>query len=71
MVTPTDELYARVLISNWDLEDPVVDLESIISDDMVDQFQLAEGSAFVSGDGIKGKPEALAHVRAWWWRHRV
>ena len=32
---PTDELYARVLISNWDLEDPVVDLESIITEDIV------------------------------------
>lgn len=55
----TDELYARVLISNWDLEDPVVDLESIITEDIVDQFQLAEGTAFVSGDGLKGKPEGI------------
>jgi HK97 family phage major capsid protein len=56
---PTDELYARVLVSNWDLEDPVVDLESIITQDMVDQFQLAEGTAFVSGDGTKGRPEGI------------
>lgn len=56
---PTDELYARVLISNWDLEDPVVDLESIITDDIVDQFQLAEGTAFVNGDAVKGKPEGI------------
>lgn len=55
----TDELYARVLVSNWDLEDPVVDLESIITDDMVVQFAKAEGTAFVSGDGIGGKPEGL------------
>lgn len=56
---PTDELYARVLISNWDLEDPVVDLESIITDDIVDQFALAEGTAFVAGDRVKGKPEGI------------
>lgn len=55
---PTHEMYARVLISNWDLEDPVVDLESTIRDDIVDQFAFAEGSAFVSGNGV-GKPEGF------------
>ena len=55
---PTHELYARVLISNWDLEDPVVDLESIITDDIVDQFQLAEGKAFVNGTSV-GQPEGI------------
>lgn len=52
----TDELYARVLISNWDLEDPVVDLESIITEDMAEQFGVAEGAAFVNGNGVGGKP---------------
>jgi HK97 family phage major capsid protein len=55
---PTHEMYARVLISNWDLEDPVVDLESIITDDMSEQFALAEGAAFVNGTGV-GKPEGF------------
>jgi HK97 family phage major capsid protein len=55
----TDELYARVLISNWDLEDPVVDLESIITEDMSEQFAKSEGAAFVTGDGVGGKPEGI------------
>ncbi|MDR5728409.1 MAG: phage major capsid protein, partial [Terriglobia bacterium] len=54
----TSELYARVLISNWDLEDPVVDLEEIITQDMVLQFAKAEGTAFVSGSGV-GQPEGI------------
>jgi HK97 family phage major capsid protein len=55
---PTHELYARVLISNWDLEDPVVDLQSIIAEDMAVQFAVSEGAAFVNGNGI-GKPAGL------------
>jgi len=55
---PTHELYARVLISNWDLEDPVVDLESIIRADMAEQFGVSEGTAFVSGTGV-GQPEGI------------
>lgn len=55
---PTHELYARVLMSNWDLEDPVVNMESVIVDDMADQFALAEGSSLVSGNGV-GKPEGI------------
>ncbi len=55
---PTHELYARVLISNWDLEDPVVDLESIITQDMVVQFAKAEGATFVNGTGV-GQPEGI------------
>jgi HK97 family phage major capsid protein len=55
---PTHELYARVLISNWDLEDPVVDLESIIRDDMAEQFGVSEGAALVGGNGV-GKPEGF------------
>lgn len=55
---PNHELYARVLISNWDLEDPVVDLESIIQEDMSEQFGVSEGAAFVSGNAV-GKPEGF------------
>lgn len=55
---PTHELYARVLISNWDLEDPVVDLESIITEDMAMQFAVSEGAAFVNGNGV-GKPAGI------------
>jgi HK97 family phage major capsid protein len=52
---PTHELYARVLLSNWDLEDPVVNLETEVQEDMSEQFGVAEGSAFVTGNGV-GKP---------------
>ena len=55
---PTHELYARVLVSNWDLEDPVVDLEPIIAADMAEQFGVSEGAAFVGGSGV-GRPEGL------------
>jgi HK97 family phage major capsid protein len=55
---PTHEMYARVLISNWDLEDPIVNLESIIRDDMAQQFGVTEGAALVSGTGV-GQPEGF------------
>jgi HK97 family phage major capsid protein len=55
---PTHELYARVIVSNWDLEDPVVNLESEIRDAMAEQFGVAEGTAFVAGDA-NGKPEGI------------
>jgi HK97 family phage major capsid protein len=55
---PTHELYARVLVSNWDLEDPAVDLEADIREAMAEQFGVAEGSAFVIGDS-NGKPEGI------------
>jgi HK97 family phage major capsid protein len=55
---PTHELYARILLSNWDLEDPVVDLEADVRDAMSEQFGVSEGAAFVSGDA-NGKPEGF------------
>lgn len=55
---PTHELYARVLISNWDLEDPVVDLETIITEDMSEQFGVSEGKAGIAGTGV-GQPEGI------------
>jgi HK97 family phage major capsid protein len=55
---PTHELYARVLLSNWDLEDPVVDLEADVRASMEEQFGVAEGTAFTVGTGV-GKPEGL------------
>lgn len=55
---PTHELYARVLISNWDLEDPVVDLEVDIRDSMSEQFGVAEGAGFVAGNAV-AKPEGF------------
>ena len=54
----THELYARVLLSNWLLDDAAVDLETLITADMVAQFGVSEGAAFVSGNGV-GKPEGI------------
>jgi HK97 family phage major capsid protein len=55
---PTHELYARVIVSNWDLEDPEVDLESEIRDSMAEQFGVSEGAAGIAGDS-NGKPEGI------------
>jgi HK97 family phage major capsid protein len=55
---PTHELYARVVVSNWDLEDPEVDLESEIREAMAEQFGVAEGAAGIAGDS-NGKPEGI------------
>jgi HK97 family phage major capsid protein len=55
---PTHELYARVIVSNWDLEDPVVNLEADVMEAMTEQFGVAEGTAFTAGDS-NGKPEGI------------
>ena len=55
---PTHELYARVEVSNWDLEDSIVNAEADLRADMAEQFGVAEGLAFVSGNGVK-KPEGF------------
>jgi HK97 family phage major capsid protein len=55
---PTHEMYARVVVSNWDLEDAVVDLEGDVRDSMAEQFAVTEGAACISGNGV-GKPEGF------------
>jgi HK97 family phage major capsid protein len=55
---PTHEAYARVLISNADLEDSVVNLEADVTESMTEQFGVAEGAAFTVGDS-NGKPEGF------------
>ena len=50
---PTHEAYALVDISQQDLEDPEVSLESELQMEFSEQFALAEGAAFVSGNGVK------------------
>lgn len=54
----THELYALVDISNQMLEDSAFNMQSEISEESVEQFALAEGTAFVSGNGV-GKPEGF------------
>ena len=55
---PTHELYALVDISNWDLEDSDFNLEAEIRAEFAEQFGVAEGTAFVSGNAVH-KPEGI------------
>ena len=55
---PNHELYALVDVSNQDLEDSVFDLDSLLRQQFAEQFGVAEGTAFVSGDGVS-KPTGL------------
>ena len=55
---PNHELYARVDVSNQDLEDSVFDLDSLLRVQFAEQFGVAEGTAFISGDGVS-KPTGL------------
>jgi HK97 family phage major capsid protein len=52
---PTHEFYAVVDISNQMLEDAAFSMEQEISMEAIEQFAVAEGAAFVNGNGI-GKP---------------
>ena len=55
---PAHEHYAMVDISEQDLEDTVFDLEAEMQSEFAEQFALAEGTAFVSGNAV-GKPEGF------------
>lgn len=55
---PNHELYAMVDISNWDLEDSDFNLDAELRLEFGEQFGVAEGTAFISGDSV-GKPEGI------------
>lgn len=55
---PTAELYAVIDISNQMLEDSAFDMQAEISSESSTQFAVAEGAAFVNGNGV-GKPEGF------------
>lgn len=55
---PTHEFYALIDISNQMLEDSVFNMQAEISEESSEQFAVAEGAAFVNGDG-SGKPEGF------------
>jgi HK97 family phage major capsid protein len=55
---PTHEFYALVDISNQMLEDSAFDMQAEISTESSEQFAVAEGAAFVSGNAV-GKPEGF------------
>lgn len=51
-------LHALALVTWEDLEDSAFNLEAFIREEFREQFAKAEGSAFISGDGV-GKPEGI------------
>ncbi|QIO42888.1 phage major capsid protein [Rhizobium leguminosarum bv. trifolii] len=55
---PTHEMYALIDISNQNLEDSAFNMESEISFEATEQFAVAEGAAFVTGNGV-GRPEGF------------
>jgi len=55
---PAHEMYALVDISEQDLEDTVFNLEAEMQGEFTEQFALAEGTSFVSGNAV-GKPEGI------------
>lgn len=55
---PTHEMYALIDISNQMIEDSAFNMEMEINSESIEQFALAEGTAFVSGNGV-GKPEGF------------
>lgn len=55
---PNHELYALVDITNWDLEDSDFDLEAELNAEFGEQFGVAEGTAFISGNAV-AKPEGI------------
>jgi len=57
---PMHELTAKYRITLLALEDSVYDLESEMSREVTEQFDLKEGKEFVSGDGLKGALGILA-----------
>lgn len=55
---PNHEVYALVDISNQMLEDSAFNMNEEISMESAEQFAVAEGAAFVSGNGV-GKPQGI------------
>lgn len=55
---PNHELYAMVDVPTQDLEDSDFNLEGLLNDEFAEQFGVAEGTGFVSGDAV-GQPEGL------------
>lgn len=58
---PNHEVYARVDVSVQDLEDSAFNLETEIRSEGAEQFSVAEGLAFIKGNGV-GKPEGITQT---------
>lgn len=55
---PTHEMYALAKVSKQDIEDAKFDLLGFLREEFAEQFGVAEGTAFVSGNAV-GKPQGL------------
>jgi HK97 family phage major capsid protein len=55
---PTHEMYALVKVSKQDLEDSGYNLEAELQAEFAEQFGVAEGTAFLTGNAV-GKPEGI------------
>lgn len=55
---PTHEMYGLVDVSFAMLEDSAFNLEAEFNDEFTEQFGVAEGTAFISGNAV-GKPEGI------------
>jgi len=55
---PAHELHAKPMATRTLLEDSLIDIEGWLSEEVLDAFALAEGVAYISGNGVK-KPFGL------------
>ena len=53
------ELYANVPVTNWLLDDLKYDIASHVLQNVTDEFNVQENSAFVLGDGASGVPKGF------------
>ncbi|MDQ1081438.1 phage major capsid protein [Pseudoroseomonas cervicalis] len=58
------EIYANPQVTQTLLDDSVVDLEAWLAGELAQEFGLAEGQAFISGDGVKKPKGFLAYPTA-------
>jgi HK97 family phage major capsid protein len=61
IVPPMGEVYAYPSVTQWAVDDSQFDLSSFVQENVVDEFNLQEGHAFASGDGLK-KPRGFLTV---------
>ena len=63
MVTvPLGEIACYVDVSTQMLEDSAFDIAGELTSDFAEAFGAVEGTAFISGDGVKSKPEGILTV---------
>lgn len=58
------EIYANPQITQQMLDDSFLNVEQEIIDQLVEEFAIAEGAAFISGDGVKKPKGFLAYPNA-------